>query len=123
MAVEGEALDIVLSLQGVPTYVAGMREAAAANKEFNASAANIKKTADENTAAMKKQEAGAALVGKAMKASALLMGAALVEGFKLAANFESAMERIHTQAGATQQEVNNFGQSILELAGHGAKQA
>lgn len=54
------------------------------------------------------------------KAAFLGLGAAAVgigaESVKLAASFDQAMEMIHTQAGASQQEVDALKQKVLDLA-------
>lgn len=52
--------------------------------------------------------------------ASLAMGAALIAGagvsVKMAMDFQSSMEMIRTQAGATQTEVNKMSQAILDLA-------
>ncbi len=49
--------------------------------------------------------------------AAVLAGVA-VESVKMAANFEQAMTRVQTEAGASSKEVANFSKEILALAGH-----
>src|SRR5690242_9060979 len=53
--------------------------------------------------------------------ASLAMGAALVAGagvsVKMASDFQSAMELIRTQAGASQAEVDNMSKSVLALSG------
>lgn len=53
----------------------------------------------------------AALLGIA--ATALIVGG---EAVHLASNFQSAMERVHTQAGASQAEVDRLSQQVLKIA-------
>src|SRR5690242_5262817 len=50
--------------------------------------------------------------------TALAVGAAAVayESVKLASSFDQAMELIHTQAGASQAEVEQLKQKVLDLA-------
>jgi TP901 family phage tail tape measure protein len=117
MAVSAEALDIILRLQGVPTYTAGMSEASAANDQFAASSKRAGAASNSAAAASEKQQGAAALVGRAMKASGLLLAAAGVEGIRMAIKFERQMEIIHTQAGASQAEVEHLKKSVLDLAG------
>jgi TP901 family phage tail tape measure protein len=117
VAVNTEALDIILRLQGVPTYVAGMQEASGANDDFAASSRRAAGMSDESAAASERQAGAAALVSKAMKASGLLLAAAGVEGIRMAIKFERQMELIHTQAGASQKEVENLKKEVLALAG------
>ena len=117
MAVSEEALDIILRLQGVPTYTAGMSEASAANDEFAASSRRAGSASNSAAAASERQKGAAALVGKAMKGTGLLLAAAGVEGIRMAIKFERQMEIIHTQAGASQAEVERLKKSVLDLAG------
>jgi TP901 family phage tail tape measure protein len=117
MAVSAEALDIILRLQGVPTYTAGMHQASGANDEFAASSKRAAGMSNEAAAASERQKGAAALVAKSMKATGLIFAAAGVEGIKMAIKFEKQMEMIHTQAGASQQEVDKLKNSVLDLAG------
>src|SRR6266536_2281724 len=78
----------------------------------------------ESTAAMKRTQAegkGAyaglgAGAEKALKAISVASGAAAVASIVLATKFDSAMERVHTQAGASQQEVEKMSGALLDLA-------
>ncbi len=78
----------------------------------------------ESTAAMKTTQAegkGAyATLGagaeKALKAISVASGIAAVASIALATKFDSAMERVHTQAGAAQAEVEKMGPALLDLA-------
>ena len=114
-----EALEIILRLQGVPTYVAGMQAASAANKEFTASQARAAEMSDAVAAKQAKAASGIALVNKAAKAGGLALAAAAVEGFKWSTEFNKQLEMVHTQAGATQKEVDSFKVSLLHLAESG----
>jgi len=117
MPVSAEALDIILRLQGVPTYVAGMQEASGANDEFAASSKRASGMSNSAAAASERQAGAAALVSKAMKGTGLILAAAGVEGIRMAIKFEKQMEMIHTQAGASQQEVEKLKKEVLALAG------
>src|SRR6266536_3091911 len=78
----------------------------------------------ESTAAMKRTQAegkGAyaglgAGAEKALKAISVASGAAAVASIVLATKFDSAMERVHTQAGASQAEVEKMSGALLDLA-------
>ncbi len=78
----------------------------------------------ESTAAMKRTQAegkGAyATLGagaeKALKAISVASGVAAVASIALATKFDSAMERVHTQAGASQAEVEKMSGAMLDLA-------
>jgi TP901 family phage tail tape measure protein len=117
MAVSAEALNILLTLQGVPTYVGGMQEASGANDEFAASSKRAGAASNEASAASEKQAGASSLVGRAMKASGILIAAAMVEGVKMAIGFNRQMEMLHTQAGASQAEVERLKGAVLGLAG------
>jgi TP901 family phage tail tape measure protein len=59
-----------------------------------------------------------AAVGKAALLGITVGAAAVaVESLKMAADFQSAMELIHTQAGASQAEVDRMSKAVLSLAG------
>jgi TP901 family phage tail tape measure protein len=117
MGVSAEALDIILRLQGVPTYTAGMSEAAGANDKFTASSRRAAQMSNEAAAASERQRGAAALLSKAAKGIGLTLAAAGVEGVKMAIKFEKQMEMIHTQAGASQAEVGRLKKEVLGLAG------
>lgn len=68
----------------------------------------------EGFEAANKKLAGAGKV--AMGALALAAAGAAIESVHLAANFDQAMELIHTQAGAAQSEVEGLKQKVLDLA-------
>ena len=53
---------------------------------------------------------------KALKAISVASGVAAVASIALATKFDSAMERVHTQAGAAQAEVEKMGPALLDLA-------
>src|SRR6266540_2446022 len=53
---------------------------------------------------------------KALKGIAIASGGAAVASIKLATEFDSAMERVHTQAGASQAEVEKMSGAMLDLA-------
>lgn len=58
-----------------------------------------------------------AVLGKAGLAGLGIAAVAIgYESVKMGTSFQSAMELIHTQAGASQQEVNRLGKSVLDLA-------
>jgi TP901 family phage tail tape measure protein len=119
VGVSAEALDVILRLQGVPTYVGGMREAKAANDEFAASQKRVAAASTEESAALEKSAGAAGLVSKLGKATGIGLVAAMVAGFKSAAKFNQQMELIHTQVGIAQPTVDKLSKSVLGLAKSG----
>jgi TP901 family phage tail tape measure protein len=81
--------------------------------EFNA-ALGASTAKLEGFEAANKKLAGAGKV--AMAGLALAAAGAAIESVHLAANFDQAMELIHTQAGAAQSEVDGLKQKVLDLA-------
>src|SRR6266540_1322858 len=77
------------------------------------SGAAMRKTQAEGKGAYASLGAGAE---KALKAISVASGAAAVASIMLATKFDSAMERVHTQAGAAQSEVEKMGPALLDLA-------
>src|SRR6266487_6248315 len=73
----------------------------------------MKKTQAEGKGAYATLGAGAE---KALKAISVASGIAAVASIALATKFDSAMERVHTQAGAAQAEVEKMGPAMLDLA-------
>src|SRR6266487_3766821 len=73
----------------------------------------MKKTQAEGKGAYATLGAGAE---KALKAISVASGIAAVASIALATKFDSAMERVHTQAGAAQAEVEKMGPALLDLA-------
>jgi TP901 family phage tail tape measure protein len=77
------------------------------------SGAAMRKTQAEGKGAYATLGAGAE---KALKAISVASGAAAVASLMLATKFDSAMERVHTQAGAGQAEVEKMSGAMLDLA-------
>lgn len=64
-----------------------------------------------------KADATAASWSKFGKAAAIAGAVVAAEGIKMAVKFQSQMELIHTQAGASQAEVQKMSKAVLSLAG------
>lgn len=119
---EADALDVILRLQGLRSFVAGTREAAA-------SVRGVGKATEESSLASRKasaaQERQLGMMGLLRKAS-LGVGAGLlvagVEGVKMSVNFQAAMERIHTQAGAAQSQIHSLSEAVLRMSGRSTAQ-
>ena len=79
------------------------------------SAAAMKKTQAEGKGAYATLGAGAE---KALKAISVASGVAAVASIMLATEFDSAMERVHTQAGASQAEVEKMSGAMLRSEEH-----
>lgn len=119
---EADALDVILRLQGLRSFVAGTREAAA-------SVRGVGKATEESSLASRKasaaQERQLGMMGLLRKAS-LGVGAGLlvagVEGVKMSVNFQAAMERVHTQAGAAQSQIHGLSEAVLRMSGRSTAQ-
>src|SRR6266540_2981902 len=77
------------------------------------SGAAMRKTQAEGKGAYATLGAGAE---KALKAISVASGVAAVASIMLATKFDAAMERVHTQAGASQAEVEKMSGAMLDLA-------
>src|SRR6266536_3078903 len=73
----------------------------------------MRKTQAEGKGAYATLGAGAE---KALKAISVASGVAAVASIMLATKFDAAMERVHTQAGASQAEVEKMSGAMLDLA-------
>src|SRR5581483_11811762 len=79
--------------------------------------------ADTSSATLKKQGEAMQTVGRtALGLTAPLIAVGAVAG-KMAMSFQQSMELLHTQAGASQQEVNKLSKSVLNLASSGVVQS
>lgn len=111
-----DALDVVLRLQNLRAFQAGMAEASSSVRRFGA--------ANQEAAAASREASAASgrfgiVTGLARKAIFGLGGAfavAAFEGTKMSINFDRQMELVHTQAGASQKEVDKLKGSVLDLA-------
>jgi TP901 family phage tail tape measure protein len=92
---------------GASRAIAGVGKAAEAASLTSASAAK------RSEAAWAKMGAAANMAGKL--SAALVVGVAY-EGVKMAGNFEQAMARVHTQAGAPISDIKSLGDELLKLA-------
>lgn len=95
--------------------------AAAAQEAAARTAAAAKAAADEQVAAAKKAAAGVTAAGKSLASVGkwALFGdaAGVAVSVKGAADLQTAMERLHTQAGVTQGNVKALTSSVLGMAG------
>lgn len=111
-----DAVDVILRLQNLRAFQAGMAEASGSVRRFGA--------ANQEAAAASREASAASgrfgiVTGLARKAVLGLGGAVAIAGFegtKMSINFERQMEMIHTQAGASQGEVKKLTGSVLDLA-------
>lgn len=85
---------------------------------FSGSIEKIGKQLDDATTKTGKLSAAMAGLGKATAVGGLAaFAAAAYEGVKGATKLQTAMEQIHTQAGASQAEVDRMTKSVISLAG------
>jgi TP901 family phage tail tape measure protein len=118
MAAE-DPVDIILRLLNLPGFLAGTKEAAAGIREIGA-ATEETDAANAAAAGSSGRMAGAlGLMARASRVGALAFAAAAAEGTKLSINFDKQMEMIHTQAGASQEQVKNLSGEILGMAKSG----
>lgn len=112
----GEVLDILLKLSGLQAFVAGTREASASIKGIGTAAEET----SAKTSTMGSRMSGAAgLARTAMRNVGIAAGVFAVVSTKMAITFQQQMELVHTQAGATQQEVTNMSKAILDMSRSG----
>src|SRR5438445_1744210 len=79
--------------------------------------ATLERVGAEAEASGGRVKRGMSVVGGAITAAAVGMGAAAIASIDMAAKFQSSMELIHTQAGAAQSEVEKMSKSVLDLSG------
>jgi Phage-related minor tail protein len=101
MAVSDEALNIILRLQGVAPYVAGMGEASGATDKFAASSKRAGAASSEAAAASEKQRGAAALVSKGMKVVGMATLAMAVGSVAAAIKWEDMGKSISQTTGLT----------------------
>lgn len=115
--ITGEALDIILRIQNLSRFTAGMRAAAGEVRAVGAAARAESAKTGAAVAAMSKKAAVGLAAGATLAA---------VAGLKASISYSRQMEMIHTQAGASQAEVNRLHNEVLGLAGrelmHGPNQ-
>lgn len=94
----------VLIVGNASEFTAAMAEAAAAAEGFGGRVRSV-------------GESVASFGAKMTAGLTLPIGLAAAASVKFASDFQSSMELIHTQAGASQKEVENLSQAVLKLAG------
>lgn len=117
MGVSNEVLGILVRLEGKTAFIAGVREEQDAIKGYSASTREAAASSDALAAADAKRAASVTLVNRAMAGLGLVVVAAGVESIKMSMEFNKQLEMVHTQAGASQAEVNSMRTSILNLKG------
>lgn len=114
-----DLLEYIVRVRGGPEAAAQVR---AVGAEFATLDAEASKAAASTTRAGERSSAAMAGLTRMAKYGALALAATGFEALKMGVNFDAAMERIHTQAGATQAEVNNLRGAVLDLSGTATKQ-
>lgn len=117
MGISQEVLGILVRLEGKTAFIAGVREEQAVLEGFTASQRRQAAASNEQAAANARNASTSAMVTKGMKGLGLITVATLVEGVKMSMNFNRELEMIHTQAGASQHEVDQMRKGILSLHG------
>lgn len=112
--ITGEALDVILRIQGLRGFQAGMRQAAASTRQVGHAAAA---SSAESTAALNKQLGMMALVRKAAMGIGIALVGAGLEAYKLNTEFDKQLTMVQAEAGASASEVANMRKKILELSG------
>lgn len=112
----GEAVEVVLRLQGERAFIAGTRASAESMRELGAASA---RAGEESRASSVKMGRSGVLMDAAKK-GAVGLGVALagtaIEAAKMGIEFQKQMELVHTQAGASQGEVRKLSGEVLNLA-------
>jgi hypothetical protein len=102
-----EALDVILRVQNLPGFMAGMRAGARSVSQIGTAAVSTNK------------KASTAIYAAARKATLGLTAMAAIAtatGYKQSVEFEKQLTLVHTQAGATTAEMKAFKQPLLDLA-------
>lgn len=113
---EADAVDVILRLQNLRAFVAGTREAASSVRGIGHATAEANAEARAGVSAGSRHAGVLGLVRKAAIGGGAALALMGVEGVKMATNFDQAMTLIHTQAGASETEVNNLRGQVLQLA-------
>jgi TP901 family phage tail tape measure protein len=112
VAIQADILDVILRIQNLRRFQAGMRTAAREVRGVG--------VASKQAAAGQAKLAGSTramlLAGRAARWGAAGLVLMAAEGYKLSVNFEAQMTRVQTMAGASAAEVSGLRQSILDLA-------
>lgn len=107
-----EALDVILRVQNLPSFMAKMRAGAKSVSSIGTAAVDTNK------------KATTAIYAAARKATLGLTAMAAVAGatgYKMSVEFEKQLTLLHTQAGASVAEMNAFKKPLLELARQSAQ--
>lgn len=113
---DADVVDILLKLSGLQAFNAGAREASASIKGIGDAS---EEASTKSKASGTKMSGVAGLAQKAWATSAVAVAAFALESDKMSVSFDRQMELIHTQAGATQAEVNRMSDAILKMAASG----
>lgn len=114
MAIEGEALDVILSIIGLRSFQTGMREAAVSTRQVGAAATQ---SSAASTAAMTKTMTTMALVRKmAFGVTAAIVGIG-IEGYRLTNEFDKQMNQVSVVTGESLKQLEGVRHSILNMAG------
>lgn len=114
MGVSGEALDIILRIQNLRAFEAGMNEAAASTRRVGAAA---KESSAATSASMNKSAGLMGMVQKASKATVFGLAAIGFEAYKMTVNFDKQMNQISVVTGESQKQLKGLRQGLLDMAG------
>ncbi len=119
---EADALDVILRLQGLRSFVAGTREAAAGVRGVGRATEESNLASRKASAAQGRQVGVLGLLRKASLGVGGALALAGVEGVKMSVRFQASMERVHTQAGAAQSQIKGLSDQILRMSGRSTAQ-
>lgn len=109
MAVQGDALEVLLRVIGIRTFQAQMYEA-------RRSVAGLGTAAKESDAALGGTSKKLALLKKVGIGAAAILGVTAAESLKMSIEFEKQMTLVHTQAGASVSDMKFLTNEVHKLA-------
>lgn len=112
--ISGEAIDVILRIQGLRSFQSGMNQAAVSVRQVGTASAQASAQAN---AGLNSQLGLLGLVRKAAIGVGIAFVAAGIEAYKLNTEFDRQMTMVQAEAGASAQEVANMRKEILASAG------
>src|SRR4051794_26743985 len=101
MEAHADALSVILRLQNLTRFRAGLREAAAEVRGVGVAAKEASVSSAASAKKMNRLAGVGAMVKKSLLGIGIAAGAAAFEGFKLSTDFDQQMTLVQTQAGAS----------------------
>ena len=112
-----DALDVVLRIQNLRAFQAGMGQAAASVKGVGAAAGTATKGTDKLSASQQRAAHTAGLMGKASRNAVLAAGVAAYAGMKMGIRLDEQMNQVKVVTGESTESIKTLRKEILGLAG------